>query len=95
MAFSPAESRIHAALSEYLLTVRQGGATSTQAAWTEKLKSSAETLETLLTEHSPQLDPRLRHFMESKSYRKAHDHLAALLSSKLANSPETRQSCAR
>jgi hypothetical protein len=33
--------------------------------------------------------------MESKSYRKAHDYLDALLSSKLANSQETRQSCAR
>lgn len=95
MALPPFEFRIHTALSEYLLAVRQGGANSTQDAWAEKLKSSAETLETLLTEHSPQLDPRLRHFMESKSYRKAHDYLAALLSSKLANSPETRQSCAR
>jgi len=37
----------------------------------------------------------LRHFMESKSYRKAYDYLSALLSSKLANSPETRQSCSR
>jgi len=95
MALSPAEFRLHSALSEYLLTVRQGGAASIQSAWTEKLKSSLSTLETLQSELSPHLDPRLGHFMESKSYRKAHDYLDALLSSKLANSQETRQSCAR
>ena len=95
MTPSLVESRLHSALSEYLLTVRQGGATSTQDDWTEKLKSCLHTLETLESELSPHLDPRLRHFMESKSYRKAHDYLSALLSSKLANPPETRQSCSR
>lgn len=95
MPLSPAEARLHSALAEYLLTVHQGGQTSQQAAWTEKLKSSSLTLEKLEAELAPQLDPRLRHFMESKSYRKAHDYLAALLSSKLANSWENRQSCTR
>lgn len=95
MALSLAESHLLSALSEYLLTIRQGGAGSVQAAWTEKLKSSSRTLEKLEAELAPQLDPRLRHFMESKSYRKAHDYLTALLSSKLANPTETRQSRVR
>ena len=95
MALSLEESRLHSALAEYLLTIRQGGAASTQDDWKEKLKSSSKKLEALESELSPHLNPRLNHFMESKSYRKAHDYLSALLSSKLANPPETRQSCSR
>ncbi|NCY21463.1 hypothetical protein EBX31_05860 [bacterium] len=95
MALSPAETRLHSALAEYLHTVREGGIASKETAWTEKLKSSLHTLETLQSQLAPLLDSRLRHFMESKSYRKAHDHLNALLSSKLANSAETRQSCSK
>ena len=94
MPLSPAETRLHSALTDYLMTVSQGRAASMQAAWTEKLKSSLLTLETLESELAPHLDPRLRHFMESKSYRKAHDYLVAL-SSELANSSETGQSCSR
>lgn len=94
MPLSPAESRLHSALSDYLMTVRQGGAASMQAAWTEKLKSSLLTLENLESELAPHLDSRLRHFMDSKSYRKAHDYLVAR-SSELANSAENRQSCPR
>ena len=94
MTLSPAESRLHSALTDYLMTVRQGGAASMQAAWTEKLKSSLLTLETLESELAPHLDPRLRHFMESKSYRKAHDYLVTR-SSELANPAESRQNCPR
>ncbi|NDC80345.1 MAG: hypothetical protein EB090_03615 [Verrucomicrobia bacterium] len=90
---SSAESRLHSALSEYLTTVRQGSSASSQAAWSEKLKSSMVTLEKLETELGSKIDPRVRHFMESKSYRKAHDYLATLLASKLANPTETRQNC--
>jgi hypothetical protein len=53
------------------------------------------TLDTLESELSSQLDPRLRHFLESKSYRKAHEHLSALSSAGLANPPTTRQACSQ
>ena len=87
MPLSPAESRLHSALAEYLRIVHEGGAASTQAAWSEGLKTSMLSLEELESELSSQLDPRLRHFLESKSYRKAHDYLSALVPSGLANSP--------
>ena len=64
-----------------------------QTAWTENLKTIMATLESLESELSSQLDPRLRHFLESKSYRKAHDYLSALSSSGLANPPARRQTC--
>ena len=95
MPLSPAESRIHNALSHYLDAVRHGGAASKQAAWAEKLKATNMALDSLSVELSPQLDPRLRHFLESKSYRKAHDHLSALDSSGLANPPASRQTCSK
>lgn len=95
MPLLPAESRLHTALRDYLAAVSHGGATSTQAAWTEKLKHSMFTLDSLATELSPEVDPRLRHFLESKSYRKAHDYLSALASSGLANDPSSRQACSR
>ncbi len=54
-----------------------------------------QTLETLESELASSLDPRLRHFLESKSYRKAHDYLSALASSGLVNDPTPRQACSR
>ena len=95
MSLSPAESRLHAALSDYLETVTQGKAGSPHPAWTEKLKTSSQSLDSLSSELSPQLDPRLSHFLESKSYRKAYDYLSALASSGLANPPASRQSCSK
>ena len=95
MSLTPAESRLHSNLSEYLSLVSSGKAGSAEPATADALRSIFATLEKLESELSPKLDPRLRHFMESKSYRKAYDYLSALLSSKLANSQETRQSCTR
>ena len=95
MALSPAESRLHSALADYLQMAQQGGAASMQAAWAESLKTSMLTLDSLSSKLAPQLDPRLRHFLESKSYRKAHDYLSALSSSGLANSPASRQACSQ
>jgi hypothetical protein len=95
MALSPAESRFHSALAEYLDTVGQGRAGSPHPIWTEKLKTSMFTLETLESELSSHLDPRLRHFLESKSYRKAHDYLSALSSAGLANPLTSRQACSQ
>lgn len=94
MPLSPAETRLHSALSEYLKLVGSGRAGSAEPAATQALRSIFISLETLESELAPHLDPRLRHFMESKSYRKAHDYLVAL-SSELANSSETGQSCSR
>ena len=95
MPLSPSEHRIHAALSEYLDAVAQGGPASTQAAWAEKLKATSITLDSLSSELSSQVDPRLSHFLESKSYRKAYEYLSALSSSGLANPPASRQPCSR
>lgn len=95
MPHSPAELRLYSALSEYLDAVKLGGAASTQAAWAEKLKTTSITLETLSAELMPQLHPRLSHFLESKSYRKAHDYLSAIGSSELANPSAPSQSCHR
>ncbi|NBS54677.1 hypothetical protein EBT23_03790 [bacterium] len=95
MPLSPVESRIHAALCDYLDAVNQGKAGSPDPAWTERLKSSGQTLDSLSAELSPQLNPQLSHFLESKSYRKAHDYLSALASSGLANFPAPRQACSR
>lgn len=95
MPLSPAESRLHTALSDYLAAVNHGGAASTQAAWAEKLKHSMVTLDSLSSELSPQLDPRLAHFLESKSYRKAYEVLSALSSAGLANSATPRQACSQ
>lgn len=95
MSLSPAESRVFFALSTYLEVVHQGGAASTQAAWSENLKNSMTMLDALESELAPQLDPRVRHFLESKSYRKAHDYLSALASSGLANIPPPRQACSQ
>jgi len=95
MALSPVESRLHSALADYLQVAHQGGAASMQAAWAERLKTSMHVLDALESECAPQLDPRLRHFLESKSYRKAHDYLSALSSAGLANAPTSRQACSQ
>ena len=95
MDLSSAESRLLSALADYLQMAQQGGAASMQAAWAESLKTSMLTLDSLSSELAPQLDPRLRHFLESKSYRKAHDYLSALSSAGLANSPASRQACSQ
>ena len=95
MPLSPSELRLYSALTEYLETVKMGGVASTQAVWAEKLKAASITLDSLSAELSPQLHPRLSHFLESKSYRKAHDYLSAIASSELANPPAPRQSCQR
>jgi len=52
-----------------------------------------QQLELLAVQLAPHLDPRLNHFFESKSYRKAHDYLAFLSSSKLAKTTSSRQPC--
>jgi hypothetical protein len=52
-------------------------------------------LEQLEGELASQINPRLHHFLESKSYRKAHDFLTALSTSPLANPENSAQSCAR
>ena len=92
MPLSSVELRLYSALSEYLDAVKLGGAASEQAIWAEKLKAAGIALDSLSAELSPQLHPRLSHFLESKSYRKAHDYLSAIASSKLANPPAPRQS---
>jgi len=91
MSLTSAETRLQSALAEYLDTVGQGRAGSPHPAWAEKLKTSMLALETLESELSSQFDLRLRHFLESKSYRKAYDYLSAHSSAGLANPPASRQ----
>ena len=111
MPLSPAESRLHAALSEYLELVRSGGSGSSalrspapagvqgeggsDPAWTERLKSVSQNLDSLSAELASRVDPRLAHFLESKSYRKAYEVLSALSSAGLANSATPRQACSQ
>ena len=52
-------------------------------------------LEQLESELGSMIHPRLQHFLESKSYRKAHDFLTAVSTSPLANPKNPAQSCAR
>ena len=76
MALSSAESRLHSALSDYLKLVSSGRAGSAEPAATESLRSIFLTLDSLSSEPSSQVDPRLAHFLESKSYRKAFEYPA-------------------
>lgn len=91
MPLSPAEARLHSALNHYLEIIRQGRAESQNPSWAEILKQSMRALEILESELAPNLDPRVLHFLESKSYRKAHDYLSALSSSGLVNPTTPRQ----
>jgi hypothetical protein len=95
MPLTPVESRLSTALSAYLEAVSQGRAGSSHPAWTDKLKSVSQSLDSLCSELSSQVDPRLAHFLESKSYRKAYEYLSALASSGLANPAAPRQSCSK
>lgn len=82
-----AHTRLHQALRDYLAAV---AAQKSQPA--PPLAPHFHVLDTLESELAAQIDPRLRHFLESKSYRKAHDYLDTLLTSKLALPHENRQS---
>jgi len=95
MALSSAESRLHSALSDYLKLVSSGRAGSAEPAATESLRSIFLTLDSLSSELSSQVDPRLAHFLESKSYRKAFEYLSALASSGLAKATASRQACSQ
>ncbi|MDA0325265.1 MAG: hypothetical protein O2830_06485 [Verrucomicrobia bacterium] len=78
------------ALQEYLKAV-----TAQKAPNPPDLFPHCIALEQLESKFSSQLDPRLAHFLESKSYRKAHDYLASLPTSALANAKDSAQSCSR
>ena len=71
------------ALQEYLEAVA-----SQKAPNQPDLLPHCVRLEELETKFSSQLDPRLAHFLESKSYRKAHDYLASLPTYALANAKD-------
>lgn len=85
-----ASQTLHKVLSDYLDAVA-----AQRSLPAPDLAPHFVKLDSLEIELAPWLDPRIRHFMESKSYRKAHDYLTALLSSKLVNPTENRQSCSR
>jgi hypothetical protein len=90
MPFSQAENLIFQSLQEYLLAV-----SAQKQPNPPDLINHCLRLEQLEAELASQINPRLHHFLESKSYRKAHDLLTALSSSPLANPKNSAQSCAR
>ena len=90
MSLSDPHQRLLLALQEYLEAVA-----SQKAPNPPDLLPHCVRLEELETKFSSQIDPRLSHFLESKSYRKAHDYLASLPTSTLANAKDSAQSCSR
>jgi len=90
MSLSDPHQRLLLALQEYLEAVA-----SQKAPNPPDLLPHCVRLENLESEFSSQIDPRLAHFLESKSYRKAHDYLASLPTSTLANAKDSAQSCSR
>ncbi|MCX6935201.1 MAG: hypothetical protein NTZ01_03270 [Verrucomicrobia bacterium] len=90
MALSEAEPLLHTALQNYFTAVAAQKSPAAPA-----LTIHFNKLDALESQLASQLDPRLRHFLESKSYRKAHDYLESALSSKLVNPTPPRQTCTR
>jgi hypothetical protein len=90
MPLSQEENLILQALQEYLLAV-----SAQKHANPPDLIPHCLRLEQLEGELAPRINPRLHHFLESKSYRKAYDFLTALSTSPLANPKNPAQSCAR
>ena len=90
MSLSDPHQRLLLALQEYLEAVA-----SQKAPNPPDLLPHCVRLENLESEFSSQIDPRLAHFLDSKSYRKAHDYLASLPTSTLANAKDSAQSCSR
>ena len=90
MPLSQGENLILQALQEYLLAV-----SAQKHPNPPDLIHHCLRLEQLESELASQINPRLHHFLESKSYRKAHDFLTTLSTSPLANSKNSAQSCAR
>lgn len=90
MSLSDPHQRLLLALQEYLEAVA-----SQKAPNPPDLLPHCVRLEELETKFSSQIDPRLAHFLESKSYRKAHDYLTSLPTSALANAKDSAQSCSR
>jgi hypothetical protein len=90
MPLSQEENLILQALQEYLLAV-----SAQKHPNPPDLIHHCLRLEQLESELASQINPRLHHFLESKSYRKAHDFLTTLSTSPLANPKISAQSCAR
>ena len=90
MPLSDPHQRLLLALQEYLEAVA-----CQKAPNPPDLLPHCVRLENLESEFYSQIDPRLAHYLESKSYRKAHDYLASLPTSTLANAKDSAQSCSR
>jgi hypothetical protein len=90
MPLSGSETLLHEALRDYLAAVA-----TQKSPHPPQLGPFFVRLDSLEKEHAAQLDPRLRHFLESKSYRKAHDYLDSLVSSDLAKPSSPIQTCSK
>jgi DNA phosphorothioation-dependent restriction protein DptG len=86
MALSQAEKRLLSTLQKYLNAVA-----AQKSSTPPNLVPHFLELEKLHQELSPKLHPRLQHFLESKSYRKAYELLSS--TSELANPKQSAQSC--
>jgi len=90
MPLSGSEKLLHETLREYLAAVA-----AQKSPHPPQLSPLFLKLDSLEKEHAPHLDSRLRHFLESKSYRKAHDYLDSLVSSGLAKPLSPIQTCSK
>ena len=87
MPLSASENRLLSALQNYLTAV-----SAQKGPIPPDLVPHCIELEKLHRELATEISPRLDHFLESKSYRKAHDLLAA--ASELANTKKSAQAWA-
>ncbi|NBS49755.1 MAG: hypothetical protein EBS97_03975 [Verrucomicrobia bacterium] len=90
MALSIEESQVLQALQQYLTAV-----SAQKKPNPPDLIPHCLRLEQLEAEHASRISPRLHHFLESKSYRKAHDFLTTQSTSPLANAKDSAHSCSR
>jgi hypothetical protein len=90
MPLSGTEKLLHEALRDYLAAVA-----AQKSPHPPQLAPFFVRLDSLEKEHAAHFDPRLSHFLESKSYRKAHDYLDSLTSSGLAKPSSPTQACSK
>jgi len=90
MPLSGSETLLHEALRDYLAAVA-----AQKTPHPPELAPFFVRLDSLEKEHAAHFDPRLSHFLESKSYRKAHDYLDSLASSGLAKPLYPTQTCSK
>jgi hypothetical protein len=67
------------ALRERLAVIRDGESRRNEAKHIARLRAVSERIDQLQESLAPQIDARLKHYLERRSYEKALEHLAAQL----------------